>query len=232
MKALFVVLVFMLVKESAGQNAPEIVIPAGAIVSEVLTPDKIYQHSQFTLGKVLYRNGTETEALLNYNNFSSAIEFIGPKGDTLVIGKDLLATIKKIMINRHTYFYQKGYYELVAEYAFGKLLKRQVYVLTNREKMGAYNQFSSVAAISSYDNLTDRTGGMSRSLKVKEKITLTLLAQYFFGDENDLFLPATKKNLMRSYPLKKARIDGYLEQHKVDFRSIEDLKGLLSSLHL
>ena len=136
MKTLVVIIFLMLVKGVAGQTSSELVITAGTIVSEVLTPDKIYQHPQFTLGKVLYRNGTETEALLNYNNLSGDIEFIGPKKDTLVIGKDLLPTIKKIMINGHTYFYQEGYFEQVEENAFGKLLKRQVYMVLNREKMG------------------------------------------------------------------------------------------------
>jgi hypothetical protein len=214
-----------------GQDSTELVITGGTIVSEVLTPDKIYQHPQFTVGKVLYRDGTETEALLNYNNLSGDIEFIGPKKDTLVIGKDLLATIKKIMINGHTYFYQGGYFELVEENAFGKLLKRQIYVVTNREKMGAYKQFTSLSAITSYNDFVDRTGAISRSLKVNEKIILSLQSQYFFGDKNDSFLPATKKNLYQSYPSKKAQMDGYLEQHKVDFKNIENLIGIFSSLN-
>ena len=192
--------------------------------------DKIYQHPQFILGKVFYRNDTQTEALLNYNNLSGDIEFIGPKKDTLVISKDLLPTIKKIMIDGHTYFYQEGYFEQVEENAFGKLLKKQIYMVTNRERMGAYNQYTSLSAITSYNTLFERTGGMLRSLKVNEKIILALQLQYFFADKNDNFLPATKKNLVKSYPSKKAHIDGYLEQHNVDFKNIEDLKGVFSSL--
>ena len=227
----FVVFIFlMLVKGVAGQTSTELVITAGTIVSEVLTPDKIYQHPQFTLGKVFYRNGTETEALLNYNNLSGDIEFIGPKKDTLVISKDLIPTIKKIMVNGHTYFYQEGYFEQVEENALGKLLKRQLYQVVNRERMGAYNQSTSLSAITSYNTLFDRGGGMLRSLKVNEKIILSLESRYFFGDKNDNFLPATKNNLVKSYPSKKVQIDGYLEQHKVDFKNIDDLKGIFSLL--
>ena len=227
----FVTFVFlMFVKGVAGQTSSELVITAGTIVSEVLTPDKIYQHPQFTLGKVFYRNGTETEALLNYNNLSGDIEFIGPKKDTLVISKDLIPTIKKIMVNGHTYFYQEGYFEQVEENGLGKLLKRQLYQVVNRERMGAYDQYTSLSAITSYNTLFDRGGGMLRSLKVNEKIILSLESRYFFGDKNDNFLPATKKNLVKSYPSKKVQIDGYLEQHKVDFKNIEDLKGIFSLL--
>ncbi len=230
MKTFVVIIFLMLVKGVAGQISTELVIPAGTIVSEVLTPDKIYQHPQFTLGKVLYRNGTETEALLNYNNLSGDIEFIGPKKDTLVIGKDLMPTIKKIMINGHNYFYNEGYFEEVKDNASGKLLKKQIYMVVNRERMGAYSQYTSLSAITSYNTLFDRGGGMLGSLKVNEKIILSLQSQYFFGDKNDNFLPATKKNLVKSYPSKKVQIDGYLEQHKVDFKNIEDLKGIFSSL--
>src|SRR5688500_8883772 len=169
----FVVFVFIiLVKAVAGQTSTELVITAGTIVSEVLTPDKIYQHPQFSLGKVFYRNGTETEALLNYNNLSGDIEFIGPKKDTLLISKDLIPTIKKITVNGHTYFYQEGYFEQVEENALGKLLKRQLYQVVNRERMGAYNQSTSLSAMTSYNTLFDRGGGMLRSLKVNEKIIL------------------------------------------------------------
>ena len=231
MRIAFLSVFLMLLKGVAGQTSTELVITEGTILSEVLTPDKIYQHPQFTLGKVLYRDGTETEALLNYNNLSGDIEFIGPKKDTLVIGKDLLPTIKKIMINGHNYLYQEGYFEQVEENAFGKLLKRQIYLVTNRERIGAFNQYTSLSAITSYNNILDRTGGMSRSLKVNEKIILSLQSQYFFGDKNDNFLPATKKNLIKSYPSKKVQIDGYLEQHKVDFENIEDLKAIFSSLN-
>lgn len=230
MKRFVVVIFLMLAKGLTAQNSTQFVIPAGVIVSEVLTPEKIYQHPQFVSGKVLYRNNTETEALLNYNNLSGDIEFIGPKHDTLVISKDLIVTVKKIMINGHTYVYKEGYFEQLEENALGKLLKRQIYMIANREKMTAFSQFSSLSAISSINNLTDRTGGVSRSLKSNENITLALQSEYFFGDKNDNFLPATKKNLSRAFPSKKVQIEDYLKQHKVDFQNIDDLQKLFSSL--
>lgn len=230
MKTVIVVVLLMLVQGVTGQNATEIVIPGRTILSDVLTPEKIYQHPQFTLGKVLYRNGTETEALLNYNNLSGSIEFIGPKKDTLVISKDQIVTIKKIIVDSHTYLYQDGYFEQVEEKPFGKLLKRQMYMVANRERLGAYGQYSAISAIRSYNNAIDNSGGFSRSLTVNEKVVIVLQVEYFFGDKNDKFLPATEKNLMRLYPLKRDEIKDYLEQHKVDFKNIEALKQLFSSL--
>jgi hypothetical protein len=182
------------------------------------------------LGKVLYRNGTETEAFLNYNYLSGDVQFIGPKNDTLVIAKEQIASIEKIIISGLIYVYQQGYFEQVEEKTLGKLLKRQMYLVANKERMGAYNQFTSLSAITSFGNLTDRTGGVSRTLKVKENITLSLQSEYFFADTNDNLLPATKKNIIKAYPSRKIQIEDYLKQHKVDFAKVEDLKTLFSSL--
>jgi hypothetical protein len=230
MKTLTVFVFLVLVKGLSGQIPGEIFIPAGAVASEVLTPDKIYQHPQFVLGKVLYRNGTETEALLNYNYLSGDIQFIGPRNDTLVIAKEQLADIKTIMINGHTYFYQQSYLEQVWENPLGKLLKRQMYLVVNRQKIGAYGQPTSLSAIFSYSNVIDRSGGVSQKLKVNENITLSLQTEYFIGDKNDNFLPATKKDIMRMYSSKKRQIEDYLKQNKVDFKNLEDLTKLFSSL--
>lgn len=229
MKIIGIVIFLLLAKGVTAQDSTQFVIPVGATINEVLPTEKIYQHPQFSLGQVLYRNGTETEALLNYNILSGNVQFIGPGNDTMDISQDLLPTIKKITINAHDYVYQQNYFEQVEENSFGKLLRRQVYIIANREKMGAYNQYTSTSAISSFNNLTDRTGGFSRSLKSNEKITLALRCEYFFGDRNDNLLPATKKNLFRTFPSKKAQIEDYLKQHKVDFQDIEDLRKLFSS---
>ena len=230
MKTAVLVIFLMLIKWVAGQASGQLEIPAGTMLSEVLTPDKLYQHPQFTLGKVFYRNGTETEAFLNYNNLRGDIEFIGPKKDTLIISTDLLATIKKIVVNGRTYVYKDRYYEQVAENNFGKLLKRQVYMVVDRQRLGAYDQYSSLSSISSFANFRDAGSGALLNLQPKEKTTLALRSEYFFGDKNDSFLPASKKNLIKSFPFKKSWLEDYLEKHPVDYKNMEDLKQLFSSM--
>ena len=228
-KTIVVVIFLLLGSATFSQDSTQLFIPAGKTVSEVLTPDKLYQHPEFVAGRVLYKNGTETGAFLNYNYLSGAIEFIGAKQDTLEISKDLISNIKKIIINGHTYFNEGGYLEQVDESAAGKLLKRQMYSLVKREKMGAYNQSSSLSAITSIGNISDN-GSFSKNLKVNENITLALRSEYFIGDLNDNFLPVNKKNLIKTYPSKKRQIEDYLQQHPVDFKNLEDLKKLFSSL--
>lgn len=222
---------FLLLTNSLlAQDSTVIFIQADRTVSEVLTPDKIYEHPQFVKGKIFFRDGSLTEALLNYNYLNGEVEFISNQKDTLAIAKQQMLNIKRVEINDHIYFYDRGYLEQVQENAIGKLLKKQMYDVIKREKIGAYNQPTSTSAIESYGSFTDNYGSFSPNLKVKENITLALRSLYYFGDKYNVFLPATKKNLLKSFPSKKRQIETYLKQHPVNFKSAEDLKTLLSSL--
>lgn len=230
MRGIVLALLLIQAKPLLAQDSTLIFIEANRLVSEVLTPDKIYQHPQFVKSQIFFRDGSLTEALLNYNYLNGEIEFIGPGRDTLAIAKDQMLNIKKVIIDSHFYFYDQGYLEQVDENTFGKLLRKQMYVVTRREKIGAYNQPTSISAIDSYGSFTHNYGSFTSKLKVQENITLALKSHYFFGDQYNTILPATKKNLVKLYPSKKQEIEAYLKQHPVNFKNSTDLKDLFSSL--
>ncbi len=217
-------------KFACAQDATTIFIPADENVSNVLTPQKIFRYPEFINGKIFFKNGTMTQALLNYNYLIGEIEFISPKKDTLAIGKDQMPTIKKILIDTTTFFYNRGYVELVMENTVGKLLKNEKFNVVKREKIGGYNQPSSTTAIDSYDNFNPTYGIPELNLKIRENITLVLKTDYFFGNDYDLVLPANKKNIYKVYPAKKDRIDKYLKDNPVNYSNLSDLEKLLTDL--
>jgi len=212
------------------QDSTQIFIEAGKTVSDVLTPQKIYHYPQFINGKIFFRDGTTSEAQLNYNYLNGEIEFIAPNRDTLAIAKEQMLNIKKVVIDTNFFFYNRGYLQEVMESQVGRLLKKQIFDVVKREKIGAYNQPTSTSAIESYGSFTDNYGVFSPNLKIKENITLVLKTDYFFSDHYNLFLPANKKNLYKAYPSKKDQIDKYLEQNSVDFKNPADLKKLFASI--
>lgn len=220
----------VLARFACAQDATTIFIAAGQDVSEVLTPEKIYQYPQFINGKFFFRDGSTSEALLNYNYLLGEIEFISPKKDTLAIAKEQMLNIKKVIIDTNTYFYNRQYVELVMENQVGKLLKSEMFDVVRREKIGGYNQPSSTSAIESYESFTGPYGVPELHLKIRENITLVLKTNYFFGDDYNLLLPANKKNIYKAYPSKRDRINKYLEQNSVDYKSPGDLKKLLTYL--
>lgn len=218
--------VFTLLTQFACAQDSTIFIAADQYVSEVATPERIYHYPNFKIGKIFFRNNTITDARLNYNYLNGEIEFISPSNDTLAISKEQMLNIGKVIIDTSTFFYNKGYLELVAQNSIGKLLKRQKFDVLKREKIGGYGQPSSTSAIESYSTFKENYGTRQFNLKVRENITLVLKTNYFFGDQYHLVLPATRKNIYKVYRSKKDLIDSYLKENVVDFKNPGDLKKI------
>ncbi len=213
------------------QDSSVIFIEAGRDVAEVLTPEKIYEFPKFVDGVIMFRDGTSAQAMLNYNYLLGEVVFISPDKDTLAIAKNQMLNIGRILMGGKSFFYyDHGYLELIEETPFGKLLKKQMLKLIKREKIGGYNQPSSTTAIDSYETFTDEHGVFTPNLKIRENITLALTSVYFIGDLQNVFLPASKRNVLKMFSLKKPQLKNYLDENTVDFRNLQSLKKLFASL--
>lgn len=211
------------------QDTTRILIKADQVISDVLTPEKIYQYPKFSRGKIVFRDKATTEALLNYNYLNGEIEFINPGNDTLAIAEWQLPNIRRIELNKDTFYYDDGYVQQVVQTSLGKLAKRKMLVVLKKEKIGAYGQPTStinVEALTSYrDNYRELT-----SIKVRENITMVYRDEFFFGDNYFHFLPANKKNLLKIYGPRKAMINEYLKENQVNFGNSDQLQKLFVSL--
>lgn len=221
---------FVLLAQFASAQDSTIFIAADQYVSEVATPERIYHYPNFIAGKIFFRNNTVSDARLNYNYLNGEIEFISPNNDTLAISKKQMLDIERVEIDTSTFFYNDGYLELVAQNDLGRLLKKEMYVVAKREKIGGYGQPSSTSAIESYGSFQEAYGTRQFNLKVRENITLVLRTNYYFGDQYHLILPANKKNLYKVFRSKKNVINSYLARNNVDFRNPDDIKRLFTFL--
>jgi len=229
MRPVLVLAISLLFTKINGQDSTRVFIPAGKSFSDVAGLDKAYRFPNFTNGHVYFRDGTMSAAKLNYNFLNKELEFISPNGDTLAIVKEQALNIKNIIIDSITFYYYDGYLEEMAHNEDGKLLKRQFYQIKGSEKIGAYNLASTSSAIDSYSSYTDQNG-QSRTLTVRENLTLVIATEYFFGDKYTVVLRATKKNMLDLYPKKKTQIESYLRNNNVNFTNGTDLLKLFSSL--
>ena len=232
MKHFLFPLLLLLVNELSAQDSMRIFVEAGKNFSEVLTPDKIYRYPSFSNGKVFFRDGSFSESKLNYNFFNGEIEFIDTNGDTLAIADEQIPDIKEVYIDSNSFFYSNGYLEqLTQENIFGKLLKRQNFVVMETGKIGGYDMPSSSNAIQTYSGfIANSRSSVVSKLKAKQNVTLVLITEYFIGDKYNRFLPANKKNMLKLFPSKKDKINAYLKLHPVDFRNGIELKKLFQYL--
>jgi hypothetical protein len=229
MKKLLLVILFLYSAVVHSQDSLTIFISADQQVSEVLTPKRIYKYSEFKPGRIIFRDGTFADDKFNYNYLNGEIEFI--QRDTLAISKEQMLNIRFLTLDHDTFFYNKGYFQQLMQTSVGRLLKKQMLVVSKREKIGAYNQPSQTSAIESYGSFTDNYGVFTPNLKIHENITMILRTDYYFADRFNTFLLANKRNLQKLFPNKKRQIDEYLQLHPVNFKNAEDLKRLLASLN-
>lgn len=219
-------------KKNIAQDSTKILIKADQLVSEVLTPEKIYQYAQFSPGKIIFMDRTSMNAVLNYNYLNGEIEFIAATKDTLAIAKEQMLNIKQIILNGDTFYYNNGYMQQVMQTSFGKIAKKKTLVVLERKKIGAYDRPSSTTNLESIGYFRDYFGSTTvTSVRAPENITLGYVNQFYLGDQYNAFLPANKKNLQKIFFTKKEMINTYLRENDVDFRNIDHLKKMLLYLN-
>ena len=203
-----------------------IIIKAGTSFNESVSVTDLYEYPQFVYGKVFFRQGDSTTALLNYHRFSEEMQFIDLKRDTLKIAN--AGTIKFIRISNDLFYYDNGYVKLIKDNNTIKLAAKETLKVSGKNKIGAHNMASPGSAIDSYSSLT--IDHRNYNLVTREDITLAKRTEYYFGDKYNHFVLANKKNILRLYSKQERTVTAYLKENNVDFNNREDLEKLINYL--
>jgi hypothetical protein len=234
MKALLLLL-FILTGYSdlLAQDSTLVTIKAGNRVKDVLSTSEIYYYPQFTNGKVFLRDGSRAGAKMNYTRLYDQMLFIDPKGDTLALADE--KTIKFIVVDKDTLYYDEGYVRLIANYGEVKLAEKQIWVVADVRKIGTHDTPKNTVAITSVSNLEDASGrAKSYDFLLNEDILIKKEIQYYIGDENNHFVRSGKKKLMLLFPKDQRSLENYLKENNVNFdkkADIEKLAQYLGQLH-
>lgn len=209
--------------ELAAQTVEKKILKAGEDASEAMM-ESIYRFEEFKTGKVNLTNGKSTFVKLNYNFLVEEMQFIDRSGDTLSLADP--AAVKKITVGDHSFFYNKGFLELIEDYHPVKLAIKQRIRVVNREQVGAYGQASGASSVMSYNNMTE--GVQTLDLKLNENLTLAKEASYYIIDKKNRSYVASKKGIQKVFPKQKSEIEKYLKENRVDFGKEEDMKKLIA----
>ncbi|MBC7875420.1 MAG: hypothetical protein H7Y01_15575 [Ferruginibacter sp.] len=209
------------------QDSTFVTIKSGSSIRDVLTTTDILLSPQFITGKVFFRNGTKTFAIMNYNSLDDQMLFIDPNGDTLALKDE--KTVKFITLDKDTFYYDEGYIRLVASNSVVKLAEKQVWEVADIRKIGSHNRPSTTFAITSYSTVSDRFG-KSHDLLLNEDMVLRKKATYYFADMYSHFVPAGKKNLLLLFPKEQNSLANYLKVNKVNFNKKDDLEKVAQFL--
>lgn len=234
MKALRLLL-FILIGYSDlwAQDSTLVTIKAGNRAKDVLSISDIYYYPQFTNGKVFLRDGSRAGAKVNYTRLYDQMLFIDPKGDTLALADE--KTIKFIVIDKDTLYYDEGYVRLIANYGDVKLAEKQIWVVADIRKIGTHDTPKNTVAITSLSNYSDANGrAKSYDFLINEDMIIRKETQYYFGNENNHFVRSGKKKLMLLFPKDQRSLENYLKENNVNFDKkdeVEKLAQFISQLH-
>jgi hypothetical protein len=207
------------------QQKKVFVVKAGEVVTQAIPFHELYSYPSFVNGMVYFRSGESSTGRLNYNILTSEMDFVDANGDTLALADEPL--VRMIVIAKDSFFFNNGYFKLIASSNQFKLGKRDVFTTAKIEKTGAYDQ-PMPAGIDTYDGFSN--GNHVTKLVVKQNVTLVKETAYYFGNKNNEFLPANRKNLLKSFAKQEKDLQKYLNNNEVNFTKEEDLIKVVNYL--
>jgi hypothetical protein len=198
-------------------------IGAGEDISAALSIYGVYKFPGFIYGIVLFKDGTNTKAKMNFNVFLNDMQFIDNKGDTLAINQPEL--IDSIKLDSNIFYFDKGYCEIITDYINAKLIKKEK---INYEivKKGAYDLPARGASIETY-GLSGINYNPAKTLTLNQDIIIKKETSYLVSYKKYRTVRANEKGFLSAFPDIKKEVMDFIETNKTDFTKEEDIKKLL-----
>jgi hypothetical protein len=223
-KFLFLLLCFWSTNDISFSQEVSFVVPAGSRINDAIPAKHLYQYPDFISGKVFFRDGSVSEAPMNYNRLTDEMLFISQSGDTLAIDNEPI--IRVLVINKDSFFFDNGYIMLLSSHEGLRLGVKHTLKITEKRKTSGYDMESTASSISSYRSFTD--GMRMYELKVKEDAIIAEHSLYYFGDRFNHFELATQKKLLELFPDCQAAIRKFCRKNAVDYGNQNSLSELMS----
>jgi hypothetical protein len=153
MKPLFSLLLAFLMTEYSSSQDSVFIINAGVKVNEVIPAKTKYLYKEFSNGKVYFRDGNISEGRLNYSRLMDEMHFMSESGDTLALDNE--PTIRIVVINKDSFYFDEGYFMLVKSNQVLKLWVKQGFRFGDKKKTAGYDMTSSTSSVTSYSSFND-----------------------------------------------------------------------------
>lgn len=190
---------------------------------EELSKYYTYLYPSFEETLVKQKNGTLSKARMNFNIFLAQMQFIDTNGDTLTLAK--LADIDSIQLGGHVFYYDRGYFEILAVSGGSKLIvlrKINVDVITT----GALGIRSHTVSAGNYDRHVTAVG--VNKLVVNEDLSIQEEAIYSLVNKNGESYNASKSGFLKMFAANRKDVEDFIKKNKTNFSNEEDLRKLFA----
>jgi len=206
---------------SSAQITEKVTIKAGEDISEILSTHGLYLFPDFNTTEVKLKDGSTTRAKMNFNVYMNEIQFIGNKGDTLVIDKPEL--IDSILFDSATFYYQNGYRQIIGSNDNVKLvLDRKIsFQYVKRGALGL--PASAGVSVETYGSITPSFNS-SKKLIIDEDIIAIKKSSYFLVLKKNKEVNASYSGFLSAFPVIKNDIKEFSDTNNINYKSPGDLK--------
>jgi hypothetical protein len=192
---------------------------------QVFSLQDLYRYTDFRNGKVVFRDGSEVRAKLNYNRLFDQFMFIDDRGDSLAIGN--AETIRYIIVEKDSFFATKNsFVESLGWYSQIHFTGKQTLEEVDEEKTGAYGQTYSQNATTA-KRFYFTVDGKPR-LNVGEKMVFKKKNEFYFAYRSDEYMPLNKKNIEKAFSPHSKEIRDYMKNSHTDLTNQSSVRDLFN----
>lgn len=190
---------------------------------EASLPDSVkYVMPSFGPGNILYKDGGYSRGSFNICTVDNTLRYIDTDESEKVLADP--SQVESVSISGVLFLHtQNMYLGVVGDYD-GVLLCVEKRMVFDDKKVGAYGTTSATSSIRTVSSSTDN-GSTFRFSNVKYKVRET---PYLYK-KGRLQVPS-KKTLSKLFPARKAEIEAYLEENRVEFSDYRQVEALLETL--
>jgi len=185
---------------------------------------KGYLYPSFEPGKVFFKDGSGSKALLNFNFLTHEMTFISPQGDTLKLAHP--EETPMVTITTDTFcFYGNTFLRKATHYGnMPELYQRMDMKHVDNEKQSAYG-YSSISSNTSVGNFSTGSPTITH-LDNDQNMVFRQNAEVFIRNGKGEFISVRASSLAKMYPRLKDRIKAFVDENKLSYDNADDMTRL------
>jgi hypothetical protein len=216
---IFLLVLFITVAVNA-QVYDKKTIQSGESLSEL----SYYLFPSFEDAAVKFKNGGILASKMNFNLLICQMQFLDEHGDTLNIAKP--AEIESIVLGNNLFFYDEGYYEIIAAADSSELavLRTVTYQPVRIGALGLPNR-SGTGTVSDTSMIVQAG---EKHLVAREDIDVFKVTTYFLMTPGGEKVRANKAGFLNFFSKERKQVQAYIKENRPSFNKEADLEKLFN----
>ncbi|MDR6808673.1 hypothetical protein J2Y45_005885 [Dyadobacter sp. BE34] len=192
-----------------------------------------YLFPAFVKGVVYFRNGTKSEAFLNYYYQDGQMRFLNPRADTLLFTGKYLIDYVAIGDRRFVLTDTHSDMEVIGEGGRVRLAARTQPEIAGNSLSYSGQHFSASEGNAAQVQMVTSQGGHVQWQNNASGHRWRMKTSYFLIDQNRVVHAASRRAFLHVYGRNRRQLTRYLRENRIDFGHADDLQrlfGFCSSL--